>query len=94
MTRPTQDSASPSATSPAAFRLHEDLKAWLMREHPYAPAEAVVTALSYEIGRIVAQQTQDISPEQTQTVVTEMAVNGVRDVMLLHVAAFRRGMTL
>jgi hypothetical protein len=68
-------------------RVHEDLKAFLLREHPRADLLAIVVALSYEIGRCAAMMTEGMSDAETRRM-----LDGIADVMFEHVHAFRRGM--
>lgn len=68
-------------------KLHENLTAWLKREHPRAELLTVIGALSYEIGRICGQVTQHLSDEETDAM-----VEAVAEVMKDHVRAWRRGL--
>jgi hypothetical protein len=67
--------------------LHEDLVAWLQREHPEANPLAVLGALSYEIGRVVGELADGLGEDQIAAM-----LDGVRETMALHVRAFQRGM--
>jgi hypothetical protein len=86
-TRPRHDRAdrNPGARAPA---IHEALMAWLRATAPTAPPLAVVTACSYEIGRLVGQLTDGQSAAETEALVA-----GVSDAMREHIAAYRRGLT-
>lgn len=70
-----------------AFDLHEALRAWLLAHYPRADALAVITACSYEIGRMVAVTTQGLTERETEAMLA-----GVLSVMREHIAAARRGL--
>lgn len=70
-------------------KLHDDLVAWLKREHPRAELLVILGALSYEIGRIGGFLTEGKSDAEVARV-----LDGVRDAMHEHVQAFRRGLRI
>lgn len=71
-----------------AYEIHEALMAWLRATYPQTNPLAVITACSYEIGRLVARLTDGRSAAETEAMVA-----GVADIMREHIAAYRRGLT-
>lgn len=71
----------------AAVALHEELHQWLTVAHPDTNTHIVVTALSYEIGRIVGIGTLE-RPERD----IDEVVAAVASVLREHIFAVRRGL--
>jgi hypothetical protein len=67
-------------------RIHEDLKRFLLRKHPRAPALAVLVALSYEIGRCAGMMSEGMTDPEVESM-----LRGVLGIMRRHVEAFRSG---
>jgi flagellar motor switch protein FliG len=66
-----------------AARLHEELQAFLAREHPTAPLAVVLSALTYEIGRLVGQTMTD---DETRRMLDRIA-----DTLIEQIKAHRGG---
>lgn len=41
-------------------RLHDDLQHWLLRYQPFTPVAVIVTALMFEVGRLLAATDLDL----------------------------------
>ena len=70
-----------------AYELHEALRAWLLATYPRANALAIVSACSYEIGRMVAVMTEGASARDTEALLAS-----VLGVLREHIAAHRGGL--
>lgn len=77
----------------AVAALHDALRgwltAWLPREQPDLTNLEVMAALTYELVRLLA-----LSAEESRATDQDIraAIDGIRDVMIGHVAAYRRGL--
>jgi hypothetical protein len=69
------------------FDVHEALMAWLRVTYPRVHPLAVVTACSYEIGRLVGQLTEGVTAAERDAM-----LDGVREVMRAHLEAYQRGL--
>ena len=67
-----------------AARVQEDLQRYLLRAEPHTPIDILITALSYELGRLVGQQLPAEFP-------IDAVLDGVRDTMKLQILAYRDG---
>lgn len=87
LSREHQDTPADDLTREACA-IHEALMAWLRATAPQAHPLAVVTACSYEIGRLVGQLSDRLSPAETEDLVERVAAT-----MRAHLVAYRRGLT-
>jgi hypothetical protein len=70
-----------------AYRVHESIARFLMREHAHESAPVIVTALSYEIGRIVGSLAESSTVDELEAMIA-----GVATVLRTHIAAYRGGL--
>jgi hypothetical protein len=67
--------------------LHDALTKWLRFQVPQAEAVMVLTALTYECGRIAGQLSEGMSDAEIETMLDD-----IRDTMRDHVDAYRKGL--
>jgi hypothetical protein len=70
-----------------AFEVHEALVVWLRRTYPRIHSAAILTALSYEIGRICGRVTEGKSDVEVDAM-----LHGIHEAMKEHVRAYRAGL--
>jgi hypothetical protein len=68
--------------------VHEQLKAVLAREFPDTTVLVLLTALTYEVARLVGKYGETLPPVEVDEMLTK-----VFEVMREHVRAYRRGLT-